>query len=441
MSNAKEPTQSSVVDTANTEPIRPLSEFPDLSSFTIQQSYPALIAPVKQIAGLRKTLSKVLLRLPRLKNVYPAESDTERILVLADKEALSDTLVQESLHGGCRVTEYKVELSYDYMTTDDILKKILPVDEVPSSFEAVGHLAHLNLRDDCLPYKYWIGKVILDKNQPRVRTVVNKLGSIENEFRTFGMEVIAGDNSEGWSLVTVKEEGCVFTLDFREVYWNSRLAGEHKRLVDMIHKEARSMREPLVVADLMAGVGPFAVPLTAHKNHNVVVYANDLNPSSYKYLKINSEKNKCKDLHCYNEDGRAFAHRLSREGIKANHVIMNLPAIAPEFLDAFRGYSPNVTTLPRIHVHCFAPKDSESTNYQCAVDRCGNALGYPLDRKADMVHIRVVRDVSPKKNMICVSFQLPEVVCALPAITLIDRQQKPPTDDEPEAKRQKSDGL
>ena len=432
--------QSSAEDAANAEPLRSLSDFPDQASFTTQLSYPAVIAPVKRIAELRKKLSKVLLRLPRVTNVYPAESDTERVLVLADKEGLSDALVIELLTGECRATEQTIELSYEYMTTEDILKKILPVDEVPSSFEAVGHLAHLNLRDECLPYKYWIGKVILDKNQPRVRTVVNKLGNIENEFRTFGMEVIAGDASEGWSLVTVKEEGCTFSLDFREVYWNSRLAGEHKRLVAMIHKEARSRPEPLVVADLMAGVGPFAVPLTARKDHNVVVYANDLNPASYKYLKINSEKNKCKNLHCYNEDGRAFAHRLSREGIKVNHVIMNLPASAPEFLDAFRGYSPSESTLPRIHVHCFAPKDSQSTDYQCAVDRCAKALGYSLDRKADKVSVRVVRDVSPKKNMLCVSFQLPYAVCGLPAIT-IDGGQNKPTEDEPEAKRQKSDAI
>ena len=65
---------------------------------------------------------------------------------------------------------------------------------------------------------------MLEKNSPRIQTVVNKLGSIDNKYRTFGMEVIAGNDNENdgesWSDVLVKEEGCEYRLDFRKVYWN-----------------------------------------------------------------------------------------------------------------------------------------------------------------------------------------------------------------------------
>ena len=35
----------------------------------------------------------------------------------------------------------------------------------------------------------------LQKNAPQIRTVVNKIGKIDNEFRVFKMEIIAGDNN------------------------------------------------------------------------------------------------------------------------------------------------------------------------------------------------------------------------------------------------------
>ncbi len=46
---------------------------------------------------------------------------------------------------------------------------------MPSSFETVGHVAHLNLRDELLPFKRVIGRVLLEKNTPRIRTVLNKV--------------------------------------------------------------------------------------------------------------------------------------------------------------------------------------------------------------------------------------------------------------------------
>jgi tRNA (guanine37-N1)-methyltransferase len=104
---------------------------------------------------------------------------------------------------------------------------------------------------------------------------------------------------------------------------------------------------------------------------------------------------------------------------------MNLPASAPEFLDAFRGWTSH--KLPEIHVHCFASK-LESADQE-AIDRCQVALGCEIAN----AKVHVVRDVSPKKNMYCVSFVLPEAARSLERITIQPRQTE--VTEEPCAKK------
>ncbi len=44
-----------------------------------------------------------------------------------------------------------------------LLQRIVPenIQEMPHAFESVGHIAHMNLRDELLPYKHIIGQVTL----------------------------------------------------------------------------------------------------------------------------------------------------------------------------------------------------------------------------------------------------------------------------------------
>ena len=65
----------------------------------------------------------------------------------------------------------------------------------------------------------WTGAVALDK-VAGAKTVVNKINIIDNTFRNFQMEVLAGEKN---FITTVKENGVFFTMDFSKVYWNSKL--------------------------------------------------------------------------------------------------------------------------------------------------------------------------------------------------------------------------
>ncbi|KAL5153160.1 tRNA (guanine(37)-N1)-methyltransferase 1 [Glycine soja] len=91
---------------------------------------------------------------------------------------------------------------------DPVLQALLPEGMIiPSAFDTVGHIAHLNLRDEHLPYKWLIAKVVLDKNKPRIQTVVNKIDTIQNEYKTMQLEVLAGNHS---LVTTVVENGIRF---------------------------------------------------------------------------------------------------------------------------------------------------------------------------------------------------------------------------------------
>lgn len=47
--------------------------------------------------------------------------------------------------------------------TEEVLRRIVPEGlEVPRRFETVGHIAHLNLREELLPYRFAIARILLD---------------------------------------------------------------------------------------------------------------------------------------------------------------------------------------------------------------------------------------------------------------------------------------
>jgi tRNA (guanine37-N1)-methyltransferase len=255
----------------------------------------------------------------------------------------------------------EIEITYANWKYKEILDAVLPsnLDSV-SSYSRVGHVIHLNLREELSPYKFLIGQVLLDKI-PNVRTVVNKSSNINSTYRFFEMELLAGVNE---TEVEVVECGCKFTFDFAKVYWNPRLSTEHERMVKMF-------RQDDVVLDVFAGVGPFAVPAAKKKCR---VYANDLNPEAFAYLKKNAEKNKV-HYECFNLDGSEFiareGSRILKQFWKENweepsgnevHFLMNLPAIAVDFLPAFVGLM-------------------EESGYSAKqfIDRCGDSSFFNLN--------------------------------------------------------------
>lgn len=167
----------------------------DKSKFNKTLPLVALKIPAKLCNVYLAACKDISFNRPKVRRIYTIENDpTNRLLLLSEDIKSEDDFPAElkelnATHGA--VSEpYNFQITYEQLGVEESLRQLLPADiaEIPCSFEQAGHLAHLNLREETLPYKHIIGQVILDKN-PAISTVVNKVGNIETEFRTFPMEV------------------------------------------------------------------------------------------------------------------------------------------------------------------------------------------------------------------------------------------------------------
>lgn len=301
-----------------------------------------------------------------------------------------------------------IKIKYDNWSRDVILRSILPEDiEVPTAYSLVGHIVQLNLRDIHLSYKSIIGQVFLDKIAS-ARTVVNKINAIDTSFRYFAMEILAGEKN---TITVAKEYSCIYQFDFAQVYWNPRLSTEHARMITF-------MTQGDVLYDVFAGVGPFAIPAARKR---IQVFANDLNPESYKWLKKNAAINKLKDnFKGFNMDGRDFLRKIVRDDILARraqnlsgteHIIMNLPGSAIEFLDILSDWFTQeeleevCVKSPVFHVYCFVKANKKDNVCMLGKLLVEQKLGYTLSTDS-IVSIHDIRNVSPNKEMVRVSFLL-----------------------------------
>jgi tRNA (guanine37-N1)-methyltransferase len=267
----------------------------------------------------------------------------------------------------------------------------------------------------------------------------------QNEYRTFTPEILGGIPDLN---VVAHESDCEFRFNYSEVYWNSRLSTEHARLIDKFRKGE-------AVCDAMAGVGPFAVPAGKKK---VFVRANDLNPQSFASLSDAIKRNHVGDfVTASNEDARTFIKKSTLELLDSppnqvitrakvhrdptnpksprppgkildsitpprtfSHYVMNLPASATAFLDAFIGlyaghetlFAPQHTRkLPMIHVYCFSTRSDDDVAEKIKIcEEISSRIGHVIKPEDPEVDIWNVRNVAPNKVMFCASFRLPAEV-------------------------------
>lgn len=373
----------------------------DKTLFVKTESVRAVILQAKSVGFVLRhpDASRFVWSRPGRKSVYPDPADPAKSRILLVNNDLPSDIKDEIPTGE---TTFAIRTSYDDFDTEEALRILIPdTPERPTSFETVGHIAHMNLRDEFLPFKEVIGQVIIDKNK-HINVVVTKVGTLSNEFRTFNMEIIGARTADRSLVATVSENKMRLTVDYQKCYWNSRLSFERERLLQkFLFYDTESTR----LVDMCCGIGALACFAA---REGMEVFANDLNPDAIACAKKNAIANKV-NPEFHNIDAREFVRSLVKDGklgeSKTNHVMINLPEIGIEFLDVFNGLFESEHQLGanefRIYCHCFSKDNSADIS-----ERVNRAMRAGPDGISDIKAVHV-RDVAPNKIMYSAEFVVP----------------------------------
>ena len=163
-------------------------------------------------------------------------------------------------------------------------------------------------------------KIVL--NNFKVRSVCLKEGGITGTFREPQISVIAGDKC---TVVTHFENGCYYNLDIKKIMFAKGNLSERVRI-------AKQVRHDEIIVDMFAGLGYFSVPI-AKLGKPKKIYAIELNPVSFKFLKENLSLNKIEGIvEAINGDSKEEVLKLVENGVKADRVLMGYLPPPKEFL-------------------------------------------------------------------------------------------------------------
>jgi tRNA (guanine37-N1)-methyltransferase len=272
---------------------------------------------------------------------------------------------------------------YDFECQD---KKPVPEDLLGFSpaYEVIGDIALLENPDLDTRKALEIADALL-RTQPNIKTVLKPLTPVIGEFRVREFEIVAGEPT---TETIHREYGCRYKVDLALAYFTPRLSTERSRILSWV-------KEGDIVVDMFAGVGPFSIQIAKSKKPLKVV-AIDKNPDAVHYLRENIVLNSAKNIEAIEGDAREEAKKFAGT---ADHVIMNLPHNAFEFLD-----SAVLLTRPGgiIHYYGITPEDDLFESSIGLIRKAAEKAG----RKIEIMEKRVVRSYAPHQYNICIEARI-----------------------------------
>lgn len=213
-----------------------------------------------------------------------------------------------------------------YKTEPKSYKEIISIpdklkDELPTSYDIIGDIILIKIKDSLLDYKEEIGKSLLKTNNDIKTVCLTK--PIKGELRTRDIEIIAGEKN---TKTLHKEYGLKFEVDINKTYFSPRLSTERKRIADLV-------RPGEIVIDMFAGVAPFSIMIAKYAQPKRI-YAIDKNKDAVEYARRNVIRNNVLDkVEVIHTDAKKIHNIFNQKKIKANRIIMNLPFSAYLFFE------------------------------------------------------------------------------------------------------------
>lgn len=156
-----------------------------------------------------------------------------------------------------------------------IEEPLLPM--VPKRFDYIGDVAVISIPPELAAYKETIASKLLSM-RGNTRAVLNKVSKLEGEHRVADFELLLGESTE----TIHRENGYIYKLDVKKVFFNPRLYSERGRIASEIIPG-----EHILIP--FAGVGPFVLPAAGK---GAKVYAVEINPDACACLKENIRINR-----------------------------------------------------------------------------------------------------------------------------------------------------
>lgn len=266
------------------------------------------------------------------------------------------------------------ELGTDFF---EVLEYESPLAQAPGAYELIGDIAIIDQHEENVMD---IANVLLQHKN--IKTVFQATSAVSGEYRTRELLFIAGEKK---TETIYRENGCRYLLDVSSVYFTPRLSTERMRIAGQVTDGAK-------VVDMFAGIGPFSI-LIAKRFPGAHVIAIDKNPVAIKYLKENAKLNKIKNIEIKEGDAREEILEIS----DADHVIMNLPHSAMDFIDVALGIMKRGGV---IHFYAISHEDNLFDGIFREIEEYAGRAGFQvnsLDR-------RIVRPYAPYQYNVCIDF-------------------------------------